>query len=236
MLLNYSDQQEIEIISGSGTPSDGKAYINGTGLTISTHLDKTLYAVYPASATTMTSCTDGNINFTIRTDQDGTFGSANICVAKSTEEDETNKDNLIFRNATAVLKITTPADVVKVDVAAANPIAGTVTATFNGNEVNLDAKSQDKDTTVSALCYPAPSDNIFYFAVAPVTTGKVKVTCYTSDNHGSAEKDSKDLRRNVIYSMDLSSIELDKDGGCVAAGTMITMGNGAQKVVEETNT
>ena len=65
MLLNYSGQQEIEIISGSGTPSDGKAYINGTGLTISTHLDNTLYAVYPASATTMTSCTDGNITFTI---------------------------------------------------------------------------------------------------------------------------------------------------------------------------
>lgn len=206
---------------------------DGRTITFNTSLIGTLYAVYPASATTMESCPDGNITFTIPASQDGAFASANICVAKSMEEDETNKDNLIFRNATAVLKITTPADVVKVDVAAANPIAGTVTATFEGNDVKLDTDSLDGQT-VSALCSSVPSDNTFYLAAAPVTTGEAVVTCYTFEEHGLEEKDSKDLRRNVIYSMDLSSIELNEDGGaCIAAGTMITMGNGAQKVVEE---
>lgn len=205
----------------------------GRTITFGTSLTGDLYAVYPASATTMGSCPDGNITFTIPTKQDGTFGSANICIAKSTEEDETNKDNLIFRNATAVLKITTPADVVKVDVTAANNIAGNISAAFSGSEVTLDINSLDVKT-VSANFESVPSGNIFYVAVAPVTTGDAAVTCYTIDKHGSAEKDSKDLRRNVIYSMDLSAIELNEDGGaCVAAGTMITMGNGAQKVVEE---
>ena len=205
---------------------------DGRTITFNTSLIGTLYAVYPASATTMESCPDGNITLTIGTNQDGTFASANICVAKSTEEDETNKDNLIFRNATAVLKITTPADVVKVDVAAANPIAGTVTATFEGNDVKLDTDSLDGQT-VSALCLSVPSDNTFYLAAAPVTTGDAAVTCYTLGKHGSVEKDSKDLRRNVIYSMDLSAIELNEDGGCIAAGTMITMENGERKAVEE---
>ena len=222
-ILNATTYQDVTLTDGNIT--DNK-------ITFTTSLEGTLYAVYPASATTMESCPDGNITFTIPASQDGTFASANICVAKSKEGEEPNKDNLIFRNATAVLKITTPADVVKVAVAAANPIAGTVTATFEGNDVKIDTDFLD-EKTVSAIYYPAPSDNIFYLAVAPVTTGDAAVTCYTIDNSGSAEKDSKDLRRNVIYSMDLSSIELDKEEGCVAAGTKITMGDGSQKVVEE---
>ncbi|MCQ2173166.1 MAG: hypothetical protein MJZ17_10530 [Bacteroidales bacterium] len=223
LILNATNYQYV-------TLSDGD--ITNNKITFTTSLEGTLYAVYPATATSMESCPEDEITFTIRTEQDGTFASANICVAKSTEEDETNKDNLIFRNATAVLKITTPADVVKVDVAAANPIAGTVTATFEGNDVKLDTDSLD-GKTVSALFSSAHSDNTFYLAAAPVTTGDAAVTCYTIDEHGSAEKDSKDLRRNVIYSMDLSAIEIDEEGGCVAAGTKITMGDGSQKVVEE---
>lgn len=224
---------EIRILNATNyqyvTLSDGD--ITNNKITFTTSLEGTLYAVYPASATEMTSCIDGNITFTIPTEQDGTFGSANICIAKSTEEDETNKDNLIFRNATAVLKITTPADVVIVDVTAANNIAGTVTATFEGNDVKLNTVSLD-GKTVSANFESAPSGNIFYVAVAPVTTGEVTVTCTALETHGSAERDSKDLRRNVIYSMDLSDMDLP-DPACVAAGTMITMWNGAQKVVEE---
>ena len=205
---------------------------DGRTITFNTSLIGTLYAVYPASATKMESCPDGNITFTIPASQDGTFASANICVAKSKEDEEPNKDNLIFRNATAVLKITTPADVVQVDIAAAKPIAGTVTATFEGDDVKFDTDSLDGQT-VSALCLSVPSDNTFYLAAAPVTTGDAAVTCYTLGKHGSAEKDSKDLRRNVIYSMDLSAIELNEDGGCIAAGTMITMENGERKAVEE---
>ena len=233
-ILNATTYQDVTLVSGEDTPTNPGYGIIMNGaivFAIPDTMTGTLYAVYPASATTMESC-DGNITFTIPASQDGTFASANICVAKSTEEDETNKDYLIFRNATAVLQIKTPANVVKVDVAAANPIAGTVTATFEGNDVKIDTDFLD-GKTVSALCSSVPSDNTFYLAAAPVTTGDAAVTCYTIEKHGSEEKGSKDLRRNVIYSMDISAIELNEDGGCIAAGTMITMENGERKAVEE---
>ena len=224
--VTLTDAEENPTTPGLGIIKDGAIVF-----AIPETMTGTLYAVYPASATTLESCPDGNITFTIPASQSGTFASANICVAKSAEEDEANKDNLIFRNATAVLKITTPDDVIKVEVASANPIAGTVTATFNGSEVNLDTGSLD-GKSVSANCASTPSDKIFYFAVAPINTGEAKVTCSTLVMKGSINKDSKELKKNVIYSMDLSTIELNEDA-CVAAGTMVTMGNGERKAIEE---
>ena len=182
--------------------------ISDNTITFTTSLVGALYAVYPASVTTMESCGDGNITFTIPAIQDGTFASANICVAKSTEEDENNKDNLIFSNATAVLKITTADDVVGVDVTATNSIAGTVSASFDGNEVNLTTSALDKNY-VSAVGSSASSDNIFYFAVAPVETGSTVVNCYKTETKGSENKSSKELQRNIIYTMDLSSLTID---------------------------
>lgn len=202
----WKEGDEIRILNATNyqyvTLSDGD--ITNNKITFTTSLEGTLYAVYPASATEMTSCIDGNITFTIPTEQDGTFGSANICIAKSTEEDETNKDNLIFRNATAVLKITAADGAVGVKVTASNNIAGTVTASFNGTEVNLNTGSLDKNY-VYAVGTSAPSDNVFYLAVAPGETGEATVNCYKSDQMSSNDKGNKDLVRNVIYSIDLSS-------------------------------
>ena len=203
MLLNYSGQQEIEIISGSGTPSDGKAYINGTGLTISTHLDKTLYAVYPASATTMTSCTDGNINFTIPAVQDGTFASANICVAKSMEDDETNKDNLVFSNATSVLEFSQTASstqVLRVAVTAANAIAGKLTASFGDNNkatISTDGLTGKIIFTTAA----ATAQDKYYVAVAPVETGDITFNYYKAVEEKSESKTTKTLALNKIYAL-----------------------------------
>lgn len=205
-VLNGSAYQDVEIISGSGdTPESGKAYISGSGLIISipAAMTGTLYAVYPAFATTLESC-DGNVSFTIPAIQDGTFASANICVAKGDD-----KDNLTFRNATAVLKITTADEVVGVDITATNNIAGPVTASFSGNEINLTPSLTGK--TVTVVGTTVPSDNVFYLATAPVSTGSTTAICYKTDKEGSTSKDDKDLRRNVIYSMDLSSITFDTD-------------------------
>lgn len=163
----------------------------------------------------MTSCTDDNINFTIPTVQDGSFASANICVAKSTAINGTNKDNLVFSNATAVLEIKTAANVVGVDIKAANNIAGAVTASFSGNEISLTPALTEN--AVFALCKSAPSDNVFYLAVAPGTTGSTTATCYTIDKKGSRNKNDKTLQRNVIYSMDLSSMRINTD--CNLSGT-----------------
>ena len=198
-ILNGTSYQDVTLAAGDIT--DNK-------ITFTTTLTGTLYAVYPALATTMTSCSDGNINFTIPAIQDGTFASANICVAKSTEEDENNKDNLIFSNATAVLKVTTAADVVGVDVTAANKIAGNVTASFDGSAVSLTTTALDKNY-VSAVGSSAPTGNVFYLAVAPVETGSTDVNCYKTETKGSENKSSKELQRNIIYSMDLSSLTID---------------------------
>lgn len=198
-ILNATSYENITLLAGD---------IDENKITFTTTLEGTLYAVYPASATSMEKCDDGNITFTIPAIQDGTFASANICVATSTEDDDTNKDNLIFRNATAVLKITTPADVVGVDITAANSIAGTVTASFSGSEISLATSALDSKY-VSAVGTSAPSENVFFLAVAPVTTGSTTVNCYETDKKGTEVKDSKELQKNVIYSMDLSSLTID---------------------------
>lgn len=198
-VLSATSYQDVTLEAGD---------ITDNTITFTTSLEGTLYAVYPASATTMESCGDGNITFTIPAIQDGTFASANICVAKSSTTDETSKDNLIFRNATAVLKITTADDVVGVDVTATNSIAGTVSASFDGNEVNLTTSSLDKKK-VSVVGTSAPSDKIFYFAVAPVETGSTDINCYKTETKGSENKSSKELQRNIIYSIDLSSLTID---------------------------
>ena len=202
MLLNNDDQQEIEIISGSGTPSDGKAYINDTGLTISTHLGNTLYAVYPATATSMESCPDGEITFTIPAVQDGTFGSANICVAKSMVDDETNKDNLVFRNATSVLEFsqTTSNGVLRVCATAANAIAGTLTATFGeDNKATVSASGLAGKTIWTTA--PAEAANKYYVAVAPVETGDITFNYYKAEEEKSESKDTKTLALNKIYAL-----------------------------------
>lgn len=194
-ILNGTSYQDVTLAAENIT--DNK-------ITFTTTLTGTLYAVYPASATAMTSCSDGNVSFTIPAIQDGSFASANICVAKSSTTDETN---IVFRNATAVLKIITVTNVVGVDVTTANSIAGAVTASFSGSELSLTTTSLDKNY-VSAVGTSAPSDNVFYLAAAPVTTGKVRVNCYRTDMKGTTSRESKELARNVIYSMKLTSLSI----------------------------
>ncbi|MBQ0093476.1 MAG: hypothetical protein KBS36_02395 [Bacteroidales bacterium] len=215
-ILASNDSVVIELQESNITENGRKVTF-----TLTKGLSGTLYAVYPASATTMTSCTDGNITFTIPELQDGTFGSANICVAKGDD-----KENLVFRNATAVLEITTADDVVGVDITAANNIAGSVTASFNGDEISLTPVLTGK--SVSVVCKSAPSDNVFYLAAAPVSTGSTTATCYTIDKRGSAVKESKELKRNVIYSMNLSSMTINTD--CDLTGTKGTL-NGHECVI-----
>ena len=229
--------KEGDIIRVFGTRNDGNQYdditlaagnINNSGKTITftTTLTGILYAVYPASATAMTSC-NGSIDFTIPAVQDGTFASANICVAKSTAIDGTNKDNLVFSNATAVLEIKTAANVVGVDITATYNIAGAVTASFSGNEINLTPSLTGK--TVSAVCKSAPSGKVFYLAAAPVSTGSTTTaTCYKIDKKGSIDKGNKNLQRNVIYSMNLSSMTINTD--CNLTGTKGTL-NGHEYVI-----
>lgn len=212
-ILSSTSYQDVTLAAGN---------IKKNKITFTTTLEGTLYAVYPASATAMTSCSDGKVTFTIPATQVGTFASANICVAKGDD-----KDKLVFRNATAVLKIETAADVVGVDIVATENIAGSVTASFSGDEIIITMSSL-AGKSVSSLCKSAPSGNVFYLAAVPVTTGSTIATCYKIDKKGSASKDSKELKKNVIYSMNLSSVQIDTD--CDLTGTKGVL-NGHEYVI-----
>ena len=206
--------KEGDIIRVFGTRASGNQYddiklatgnINngGKSITFTTDLSGTLYAVYPASATTMISCTDGNINFTIPAVQDGTFASANICVAKSTAIDGTNKDNLVFRNATSVLEFSQTASstkVLRVAVTATNAIAGELTASFGDNN-KATISTGGLTGKIIYTTAAATAQDKYYVAVAPVETGAITFNYYKALEETSESKTTKTLALNKIYAL-----------------------------------
>ena len=172
--------------------------INDGSVTLTTTLDgETLYAVYPASATTMTSCS-GSIDFTIPDLQDGTFASANICVAKGD-----SKDNLVFSNATSVLEFSQTASstgVLRVAVTAANAIAGKCTATF-GDDNKATISTSELAGKLIWTSAPTTAQDKYYVAIAPVVTGDVNFKYYTNLKEASENKTTKTLARNKIYGL-----------------------------------
>ena len=180
----------------------------GRTITFGTSFTGTLYAVYPATATSMESCPDGEITFTIPTEQDGTFGSANICVAKGDE-----KDNMMFSNATAVLEFDAGQTGVKsVRVRAANTIAGSLTVSF-GTDNRIDNSSYETTGLTSRTITAGSAeytDSKFYVAVAPVTTGAVGFKYYKDIDKVARfdDNEGKTLLRNKIFAL---TIESDAD-------------------------
>lgn len=200
--------KEGDIIRVFGTRTDGNQYdditlaagdINNSGksITFTTTLTGTLYAVYPASATSLKKCTDGSITFTIPEIQDGTFGSANICVAKGDD-----KDNLVFSNVTSVLEFSQPTSngVLRVCATAENAIAGTLTATFGeDNKATVSASGLTGKTIWTTAA--AEAADKYYVAVAPVETGDVIFRYYKELENAEAFMPSGTLSRNTIYEL-----------------------------------
>ena len=91
----FEKNDQIILSDGQTTETVGVSVNNDGVATITTTLTGTLTAVYPAAAST-----DGK-TFTVRSGQDGTFASANICTA--TIPDGANP-SAVFANQTAVLK------------------------------------------------------------------------------------------------------------------------------------
>ena len=103
---------------GSATPVDLTVTVTDNVATITTELDGELIAVYPSTAAKVE---DNKITgVQVSTQQDGTFPSANICMA--TISDGKNP-NAVFLNKTAVFKITPKAgaDTKYVEVITAGP-------------------------------------------------------------------------------------------------------------------
>lgn len=123
-------------------------------------LGTTVYAIYPASAAAATPVADGKVNVVIPTDQSGVFADANIAVAKS--------DDCKFqmKNATAVMKVSTPEDGLYVILnSAGNPIAGKMAVTI-AEDGSLATEISGSSGVVTC---EAPTADVYYLAVAPGT-------------------------------------------------------------------
>ncbi|MCQ2051262.1 MAG: hypothetical protein MJY74_03560 [Bacteroidaceae bacterium] len=205
-ILNATTHQDVTIKSGEDTPTNPGDGIIKNGkivIAIDDNITGTLYAVYPASATTITSCS-GSIDFTIPTVQDGTFGSANICVAKSIADDETNKDNLVFSNATSVLEFSQTAastQVLRVAVTAANAIAGKLTASFGTDNKATISSTDGLTGKIIYTTAAATAQDKYYVAVAPVETGAITFNYYKAEEEKSESKTTKTLALNKIYAL-----------------------------------
>jgi len=200
-VLDNTSYQDITLAAGNIT--DG-----GKKITFATTLTGTqLYAVYPASATTMTSCTDGNITFTVPAIQDGTFASANICVASG---DGSTANTIYFSNATAVVEMTVATGVVYANLTAANKIAGDMTVAMESNGT-INSTTTTSLSSNYIFVSDTPSDSKFYMAVAPVDAGTVTVTCNTIAKSGSIDKGTKTLAMDKIYAMDLSGMTISTE-------------------------
>ena len=182
---------------------------DGKTITFTTSLSGTLYAVYPASATTMEDCYGGSIDFTIPFNQDGTFASANICVAKGDKN-----DNLVFSNATSILEFSQTADetkVLRVAVTAANAIAGKLTATF-GADNKATISTEELTGKIIWTSAPATAQDKYYVAIAPVNTGAVNFKYYNENlKEASEDKNTNTLARNKIYELTIPTNGYDEN-------------------------
>jgi len=211
-VLDGTAYQDVTLVANGSTPGTNEGVIstNGKSFSFATTLTGTsLFAVYPASATTMTSCTDGNITFTVPAIQDGSFASANICVASG---DGSTANTIYFSNATAVVEMTVDTDVIGTKFAATNNVAGDMTVTMGAKGViSGTIITSLSSTIISVSDTKAPTGSKFYLAVAPVETGAVTITCNTTSKSGSTGKTTKTLAKDKIYAMDLSGMTIDAD-------------------------
>ena len=217
-ILNATTYQDVVLVSGETQPAEGNGIIKDGKIVIAipVTMTGTLYAVYPASVTTMESCGDGNITFTIPAVQDGTFASANICVAKSSTTDETNKDNLVFRNATAVLAFSQTAvtnKVLGVRVEAANAIVGPMTVGFKADGT-LDTPTTSSLSGQLIRVKSSEAKDKYYIAAAPVATGRIEFEYQQAMKVATVTTEAgKTLAVNIIYacpSMDDETYEVKK--------------------------
>jgi len=210
-VLDGTAYQDVTLVANGSTPgtNEGVISVDSKSFTFSTSLAGTLYAVYPASATTMESCTDGNVTFTVPSIQDGTFGSANICVASG---DGSTANTIYFSNATAVVEMTVATDVVGTKFSATNNVAGDMTVTMGSNgAIGNTTTASLSSTTISVSDTKAPTGSKFYLAVAPVDAGTVTITCNTTTKSGSIDKGTKTLAMDKIYATDLSGMTINTD-------------------------
>lgn len=210
-LIGNMEYQIIEVVEGSGTPEAGYAHIDGDKIIMATTVTGSRhYAVYPDTASYTKVYQDNvggsQIYLKIPGIQDGTFGSANICMAVSDDA----KENFYFTNMGAVLEVSVPADTKIVRVFGTNPIAGIKTVRFSAMEMNTSNSDMNGYSVSATLPEPAAAGTKVYLAVdASETAGDFTFTYIKDDGMAIAKKTGKTLSRNKIYAIDHSGLTFD---------------------------
>ena len=208
----WTGTETIRILNGSTfdkiTPDEIVVSTDGKSITFTTTLSGTLYAVYPFTATSAEKIeNDDIVPVTLSANQDGTFASANICVAKE------NDGSLAFKNVTSVLHLTQVAATTKVnEIIITTPsayIAGTGTVDMSETTPTL-ALSSGLSKKIKVKSASPQSD--YYIAVAPTTlpAGTAFGFATGSELGGTNLSEEKTIAANTIYnigSMDASEIE-----------------------------
>lgn len=164
--------------------------IDGSKATFTTALAGKLYAVYPSSCAPSTPSVTP-LKVTIPMEQDGTFASANICVAE-----EVAANSLAFSNAASVIPVANTNEDAGIDFAAAYNIAGTVSVTF-GADNTINVATEELSCSGIKVAGLSGTDTR-YIAVAPVTTGYIKVFRHKGGNTAVQSFAGRTFARNTI--------------------------------------
>lgn len=135
-----------------------------------------VYAVYPSSIGALS---DGSINVTIPSTQDGTFANGNFSAAQVNR----SSHSATFQNISAFLKFTVSnASVKRIVVESADDsgasLTGEVAVTFDNYAISVGEVRNGG----GRITLDVPSTGTYYVAVAPgVTHGGLSITYYTQD-------------------------------------------------------
>ena len=185
---NVGDQ--VWISNGTASEIVTVTPIDDSKATFTTALAGKLYAVYPSSCAPSTPSVTP-LKVTIPMEQDGTFASANICVAE-----EVAANSLAFSNAASVIPVANTNEDTGIDFAAAYNIAGTVSVTF-GADNTINVATEELSCSGIKVAGLSGTDTR-YIAVAPVTTGYIKVFRHKGGNTAVQSFAGRTFARNTI--------------------------------------
>ena len=193
---------DTEEHAANHTVADGEISEDGKKVTFDVPAEVTgeqIYAIHGDNAATTSNA--GVISFTIPATQDGTFNTANICVAKADEN-----GTLTFKNATAIVHITNPQTAGgntpnTLTFTSSNGIVGDATATFDPDFAIACTGNIIQPFTITS----DNSSDEFYFAIAAGTYSSI----IAQNNNGKKSltiKDNISIVRSKIYTIDASKI------------------------------
>ena len=168
-----------------------------------------VYAIYPVDAAAGYNA--GTLTFTIPATQNGSFGKANISVAKL------NGTRFNFKNVTSLFKVTAKPEVITSFIFNKTGIAGTFAVDFTGYDVNpIQAVSTSNQITVDNIEGTGP----YYIAVATglsYTKDELIANYYNESNvHPvgikNANKNIGPFVRSKIYNIGDAKLNYSLDG------------------------